>query len=627
MIGQAPPLVKVDQAQLWHNGIGGSLFGGQSIARNTRADDGSYRYTVIPLPVTPHDGVTLERLADAVALSLSGRLEEMVDVYRLTVERDGWMDSILRTMAHGLLGMPLSFQGDPTMCSALLDADGTPGDFAAMHPESECAKIFADGVGLGFGLGQYVLMCWNCRGVDWDRLSRDGTEEQRCMTCHELRSRRPHGGRELFQLRWRDARWLVRQPISKQWFYNGRQGMVPFTPGDGEWFLFQTVPDQDIWRNGPWTWGCVAAIMARDSRYDAANTSAVCAPTHVFQAKGPTAPETRAQVVQEAKNIRFGNSLMLPGEWDHRIDAAKAEFIDVAGKIQEDSTGMWEVGVTGNNHGMKSGPGFANMDVYQRVTEKRRGFYANAWARQIREQGLVWWARSNFGPGSTCPVAVYDVKSPEDKLAAVKALGEMGNGIAALVKGLKEAGVRPTPAQLVEICQRGGVRIEVIPQQGPQLFDLDPKDVVAGIKIDEWRADQGLPPVGDPRGNMMLAAALKAGGPATPVAATPEVAPVPAPGAAPAAPAAPSENMDPGLSRVEVGEDLDELDDDEAYARADQLAAAMTTHGYARCPHGRTHRCDRCLIQRSYSAGPPGEDGSPTFPVTWRPFRRAPRAA
>jgi hypothetical protein len=623
--GQGPPAVRsVDQSALWYGyqTAFGSLFGAQNIARDRATGGDSYRYTVIPLPVQPLDGVTLERLADAVATSLTGRLEDMVDVYRLTVERDGWMDSILRTMSHGLLGMPLAWQGDPEMCSALQDADGTPGDFAAMHPESECAKIFADGIGLGFGLGQYLLMCWRCKNVEWIDVPMQGANngaaghDQRCKTCGALRSQRPIGARELFQLTWRDARWLWRNPITLQWYYNGRQGMVPFNPGDGEWFLFRTVPDIDIWRNGPWTWGCVAAIMARDSRYDAANTSAVCAPTHVFQAVGPTAQQTRKQVDQEAKGLRFGNSLTLPGEWNHEIHAAKAEFMDVASKIQEDSTGMWEVGVTGNNHGMKAGPGFSNMDVYERVTEKRRAFYAGAWIRQVVAQGLVWWARGNFGPQAVCPVGVYDVKSPGDKLATVKALGELGNGVKALVAGLKSAGVRPTLAQVTEVCQRAGVRTEVIPGGGPQLFDLDPKDEIAGIKINEWRVDQGLPPVTDARGDMFMTASMKPGGDSTPVAAAPPgAAPVPAP--APGAPPPPAAPPDARLAE----EDEDELDpDDEDDEDAARLAAEYTAAGLDRCPyHGRTHSCPRCGVRRAYGLDPVTKQPR----VAWRPISRS----
>src|SRR3954469_23257357 len=47
--------------------------------------------------------VTLQSRADAVSATYTGRLQGAVDLYRLTVEKNGWMVGILSTMAHGLL--------------------------------------------------------------------------------------------------------------------------------------------------------------------------------------------------------------------------------------------------------------------------------------------------------------------------------------------------------------------------------------------------------------------------------------------------------------------------------------------------------------------------------------------
>ena len=125
-------------------------FGGAAnVAREGNGESGE-KFTIIPLPAVPSTDYTAQRRGESIALTYQGRLQEAVDLYRGTVEADGWMCGILDTMSHGLLGLPLSFQGSPEMCSALLNADGTAGDYAAMHPGNECAKIFRDGLGLGF---------------------------------------------------------------------------------------------------------------------------------------------------------------------------------------------------------------------------------------------------------------------------------------------------------------------------------------------------------------------------------------------------------------------------------------------------------------------------------------------
>lgn len=543
------------------SGFAASFGGGANVAR---ADGGDgLRYTVIPLPAVPSTDYTAQRRSEAIAISYQGRLQDAVDLYRGTVEADGWMAGILDTMAHGILGLPLSFQGDPEMCSALLDADGSAGDFRAMFPGAECAKIFRDGIGLGFGLGQFLLMCWRCGGIDM--VSTDRGEV--CNRCCAPTFERPFGARRLFQLRWRDARWLFRNTITRQWYYTGRQGMFPITPGDGEWFLYQTIPDVDMWRHGPWVWATLAAIFARDSSFDRQNTSAVCAPTPVFEAKGPTAPKTRKEVETQAQNLRFGNKLVLPGEWNYRIEAATATYSDVSTAIIDWAVGMFEVGITGNRMGMQAQSAFTDASVYKRTTAERRAFYAGEWIRQTREQGLVWWGRDNFGSRNV-PIGSYDVRSPEDKLAESKALGEEGDALGKLAKGYEALGVELEPRWIVERAQTKGIRVR-------------PKAL----------ASPTAPP--SPEGS-------------------PSPAPPSPPLPSPAAPEAPSARL---------------ADDDEGpdagAEEAARFAAEMTAHALDRCPHNRTHMCPRCGIRRIYSVTGKAEDGSPIFGVSWRPIVEA----
>jgi hypothetical protein len=83
--------------------------------------------------------------------------------------------------------------------------------------------------------------------------------------------------------------------------------MIPITPGDGEWFMYQTVPDQDLWVHGPWALGTEAAIFSRDARYDLQATSATCAPAHVFQFSSTSGsdPRVRADTQQQAESLSY----------------------------------------------------------------------------------------------------------------------------------------------------------------------------------------------------------------------------------------------------------------------------------------------------------------------------------
>lgn len=620
------PVQSLSPASAWFGGAQlGLTFGGSSIARGP---DTTLRYTVIPLAAQPTQEITMQWRADAVSATYTGYLQAAVDLYRLTVERNGFMTGTLDTLA-GILGMPVTWQGgSPEMISALADQDGTPGDYARMHPKNECAKIFRDGTGLGFGLGQYLLMCWRCDGVEWDRTrATDAHNEiETCRCCHAHRIDRPAGARELFQLRWRDARWAWRNPVTLQWYYTGRQSMVPINPGDGEWFLFRTVPDQDIWTHGPWTLGTEAAILARDAMYDEANTASVCAPTHVFQATLATGTDknTRKDVEAQADQLRFGNKLVLPGEWSHRIDAAKAEFVDVCSKIENRASDAWEVALTGNKMGQQSGTGFANMDVYQRVTTKRRTFYAGTWIEQVRAQGLIWWAIANFGTRNA-PVGVIDCESPEEKLARSKADAAEGEALKSLRDGLDAVGYEFEPAYLEERAQRRGYRIRPKAAGRPTgKLTLGVDAVMACVRGGVALADMGVDtfPDGDPRNDMTLAELANVGKAAGQGAPAPKLPPTD--GAPPIAPAGAPPAAQP--ARLEAGEELDaedleDLDEDEIRAK---LAEEYTAAGLDRCPyHGRTHACPRCGVARAY-----GLDPATHAPrVAWRPIKRAKRSA
>jgi hypothetical protein len=595
-------------------------------ARITHDAEGELRFAIVPLPTYANPTNTLAQRKSAIGVSYSGRLSEGVDLYRSTILADGFFDGILRTMAEGVLQLPLAFsQGTEEMRSALLNADGTAGDFAAMHPLEECAQIVKDGL-VGFpGLGQYLLMCWNCGWTDHDRVMADLEEGvggsgvfEVCKRCHARRDERPMGQRELFRLEWRDCRWLDQNPVTFQWYYTGRNGRVPIIDGDGEWFMFFTTPRLESWRHGIWIWGSLYAIFARDAMYDAQNTSQVCAPTPVLRAVSPVNEKTRAAAEARIRSLGFDNRFVLNGEWIYEIVSAKAEYKDICTDIVNRCSDAFETGLTGNVMGRAARTAFTDAGIYRRTTAERRGAVADLWMRQVREKGLVHWGRDNYGTRQV-PVGTLDVRSPEDKLAAAKSLSEIGAGVKALAEGLRAVAVRPTVAWVQEYMQQAGIRVEAVPGDANEAkLPLDPAGVMACVRGGPALASLGLPPFGDQRDDMTLAQLAnlgKAGGSPAPATTAP-TAPVPDAGAPPPSPAPPAARQ-----REEDDEDADDEED----ARRSALAAGLA--GARACEHGRTHTCPRCGVQRVYGAPVVGADGQRAFPVEWRPTQRAPRRA
>lgn len=476
---------------------------------NIARDGDDLRFTVIPLPTHPSPDVTMNRRKSAISITYTGRIQEAIDLYRGTIEADGWMVGILDTIAHGLLGCPQQFQGDPELVSALTDSYGTPGDDSLMHPETECAKVFRDGLGFGLGLGQYLLSCWRCGSVEWDRVRGELRDYEICKLCDADRLARPVGTREIFSLQWRDPRWIYQNPVTRQWYFSGRNGLIAFRPGDGEWFMFETVPGMEPWRHGPWVWGTSAAIFSRDAVFDRQNISAVCAPTPVLKATKPTTPQQRKEAEERARKLGFDNKLVLDGSWDYDIVSATGEYVEVCDNIVQWSAGMFEVGLTGNLMGLQAKSAFTDANVYQRVTRERRAFYATAWARQKWQQGLTWWSLDNYGH-RRAPRPYYNTKAPEDVLAEAKALGEWGDGFTRLQSGLGALGLEADPQWAIETMQRAGVRARLKPAGAAPASKLEfaPTDLINFVKVNEARASQGLGPLPEPYGSMTIAAYL-----------------------------------------------------------------------------------------------------------------------
>jgi hypothetical protein len=543
--------------------------------------------TFLQFPTRPLNERAMADREDAILATYNGRLRELVDLGRTLIGEDGFQAGLLDTMSHGLIGMPLSFQGDPGMIVALTDSAGTPGEWGKLHPENEAAKILADGIVFNLGLGQYVF--------------------------DEADIVRPIGAHRVPRIVWRDPRWLRRDPYTLQWYFLGRGGEVPITPGDGEWVLFQPYPDTDAWRHGPILYMTLCAIFSRDTLFDRQRVSEVCAPTRVARAVKPTDRKVRAKMAADVAKMAHDNQITLSHEWLYEIvTAAAGDYWKVCDAIITWARQMVEVGLTGNILSIEGPTGFSNADIYRRVTDSRRRFYANAWTRALREQGLTWWVRDNYGEAAVqfTPVPVYNVESPEDAIARAGALKAWGEGIKACAEGIGAAGVELDVEYVIETLQRAGIRAKV--KAGPvqvASLNLGVEQVAAVVRGNIAAQNLGIAPFppGDPRGDMTL---VEIANMATGAAASAPKPPAPGPEAAPPPTGAAPEEEEPA-----------EEDDGGAAAR---LADDMNAHAQPHCRHRKTSLCRTCGIRASYRIVP-GENGAPNrFHPTWSPIKAAP---
>lgn len=452
----------------------------------------------------------------ANAAMFGGRFTQAVDLYRGTVGEDGYFDGLLGTMADGLLGSPRPFQGPTDLVSALSDADGTPGDDPIMHPLTELRQCVKEMVGFGYSLGQYTLTCWRCRSSgneNWEIAKRclpgsygepgETRAYEVCRRCDAAREDKPLGVREIFALHKWPLQSLWQETYSREWRITHRHGFLPITPGDGEWALFRTVPAIDGWQYGPYLWAILAAILARDSRFDRQATSHASTPIQLFSANGDTHPETRADIERKVREVGFQVKMILPGKWGFDIKEPANRYHDVATGIIDDMRGMAEIGWFGNRISSSDGTAFTDAKPWFRVAAERRRALGVMLAQQLREFGWQWWALENFGTRNA-PVAVYDTDSPEDKRARADALTQLGMGIGTLQDNLAKVGQELDPQWVVETCQRAGVRTRKKEGGDTSKLPLGVDAVGSLVKGDEGRAGLGLGPFNDERGDMTI---------------------------------------------------------------------------------------------------------------------------
>lgn len=413
---------------------------------------GSIQPTVVQLPTRPSNEYTAKQRRRAIDLANGGALQMAADLWRAAITEFGVSSGLASTIAHGILGLPLNLHGPPELVSALLDGDGTPGDFGLMFPEGESAQVFLDGIGFGVGLGQLIEPEF-----------------------------REVGERNVPRLRWWDPRWLRQNPITRQWYLLTQQGEIEIRPGDREWIMFCPYGEVEPWRNAPWLFITLAFIFARDAAFDRQRHSEVCSPVRVMRAQKPTTKQSRAKAKRLLDKMQRDNRFILPEQYIYEVIESTGRIADIYAAIIEWAHKEWEVGLTGQTVTTEGGKGFVTEGtIHQRIARDKLRFFASAWFRCLREQALRWWAWENFG-APHAPTGGYNVDPPEDTQAKATANTQWAQSIVQMDDAAKKLGLVLDPLWVAEDAQKRGIRMIVpvpaAPLGAPIVGDaIDPED-------------------------------------------------------------------------------------------------------------------------------------------------------
>ena len=486
-----------------------------------------------PIPITQvrwymSDIESAQRAADSGDLSIAARL------YR-AMRRDGMFAGLLSTCTDGLVRLPKRFYGDPNQVSELEPRNGSRSLFEEMFPPSELALLAADGRILGVGVGELVPVS----GRDYPVLVRLDPEWLR--------------------YRWNEGRWYYHSIAGPLPITPGDGRWVLHCPGG------RSAPWQSglIWSNGR-AWINKEHALLHRSNYSAKLAN----PARVAVApQGASEEQTQSwcqAVMAWGINTVFASK---PG-YDVKLLESNGRGFEVFQQEIASSDLEFMVSLAGQVVTTTGGTGFANANVHQSIRADIIKAIADGLAYTINTQGIPPWVASRWGVENLESRAVveWNVEPPKDQKMAADSLSAAASAIIALQDALsrygrdvdivtlcnqfgipvlgdvdgdgtpdvegataensesesrgnvvdigtiekaidvaKSAGLRPTSDSIVAIAQEYGLRLEPIPAaQNTARIDLAPADLAKVIRVNEARTSQGLPPLGDDRGDLMI---------------------------------------------------------------------------------------------------------------------------
>lgn len=418
-------------------------------------------------------------IQDALHTADSGNLDMVADLCE-TLMADDRIGGVLATRTLGMLGLPLSLEGDPVQVAALSGAHGVnddaDGDWSILHPENESAQIVAWGIVLGIGLGQRVplprkpgerqlhrLRHWHPRDLHWEQLQPDDP-------------RREFG---------QSIAWKVRTA------YGGIEDVVP---GDGQWVLYQPYGETRPWASAAWRALAFAWILKRFALMDRARHLEVLgSPMRKGKAPAGATEAGRTKWRDQLRALSRDSAIVLPEGYDLELVEATGNSWEMYSKQVDWADAAIAVILAGQTVTTTGATGFADGKTQDTIRRELIRFTSKTWASALRRQSLRPWARVNFGTETTV-LPKWDAESAEERLAIARSMISLGESIKGLNEAFAASGKRVDGSVL---AQRYGIPMIDLPDTGGKTptVTLAPTDVAKVVLVNEARASAGLDPL------------------------------------------------------------------------------------------------------------------------------------
>jgi hypothetical protein len=367
---------------------------------------------------TPDSVESARRSAD------SGSMSRLADLCE-TIFADDRVKGVLGTRTHGLLGLPVDFvRGDEAARVALgLQEDGAPGEWWALHDESELAKLLHWGLVMGVGLAQRV-------------------ELPRLVG-------RPHR----YKLVTWSPRWLTYYHTPMQgshWHVQTEDGIKPVVPGDGEWILFLPYGERRPWAEGLWRALYFPWLLKRFSLEDRANYSEVLgSPVRVAKTGKGGTEKQRKDLKSQLRALGKNATIVLPDGWEFQLVEATGKSWEIYQNQIEWADQAITIVIAGQTVTTEGTAGFSSGNIHDAIKQDLIRFDAERLSTALRAQSLEPWALWNYGRSSAAPFPRWQTQRPTDQKDEADGLSKLGDAIGKLDAALAPHGLKVDAAKLV----------------------------------------------------------------------------------------------------------------------------------------------------------------------------------
>lgn len=347
-------------------------------------------------------------------------------------------------------------------------------------------------------------------------------------------------------------RWSDSQ---SNWYLNSVIGPIAVMPGDGRWVLWTQGVHAEPWTKGFWVAASVTYIQKTHARLEQINYQRGLANAAIIaQSPQGASEQDRGDILDAAASWGSNTIFSMPPGYEMKLLQGEGTGYETFSDTIKQCNEEFYVLVSGNRVSVQGNTGFSNSSLYETIEEKRVQTTANSLEDLINLQILPQWVVDTYGIQALeeCPTVFFDTTPPMDPaqladswtkiisaLEALKVFAEKHNipidyneiirmarlpiklsanvpepktlpeqhtekeeikidDISKVISLGTQFGLRPQRDSVESLLLRYGLKSEDIPAS------TAPTDLAKVIRVDEARGSQGLGPMGDERGQMLV---------------------------------------------------------------------------------------------------------------------------